>query len=125
VRRSGASVLALNGLGGRIERLWVASADGVIYTARGVAPGAEVVLENSGRRVAADAKEPGEVFGPVESWSGYTSRVGNEPANYLRPGTYIALLDHSPFVETALEKPTKVTAHGVVMGLMARGSDAR
>lgn len=124
VRRAGASLLALNGLGGRIAKLWVAGDGGIIYTANGIAPGAEVVLVNSGRRVAVDAKEPGQVFGPVDSWSGYADRIGNEPANYLRRGSYIAIVEGSPFIETALEGPTKVAARGVVIGLMPGGGGA-
>ena len=57
-------------------------------------------------------------------WHSLYGRVSAEQRQFLQPGTYVAVLDHSPFVENALARPTRKESQSVVIGIAKRGSHA-
>lgn len=121
IRDEAGHMVALNGLGSLVKQLWVVGEDGAIYSAKEIAAGKEVVLAPTGERFDAGAlQDPALLFGSAPTWSSYYSRLTHEPRTVLRPGMYLAVLEKSPFVETALEKPDDAKSEGVVIGLMSR-----
>jgi hypothetical protein len=125
IRIDGGRVFALNGLGAAINDLQVALNDGAMFRAEKIPAGKEVLLTRTGRRVnGAIAKDPSQLFGPPMMWHSFYSRVTSEPEEYLQPGTYVAVLETSPFVEQALEHPSRVTSQAVVIGFMKGNGDA-
>ncbi len=113
--QEGGVIGAVNGFGTRIERLWVADAAGKIYDAGIVEPGAHVTLKQT---ALFTTKPDSEMFaGTPESWATWGERLRTDPHAMLRPGMYVAILQASPFLETALEKPGTHTTPGVVVGV--------
>lgn len=124
IRVDGGRVFALNGLGVAITDLQVVLGDAVVYEAKNIPAGKQVMLTNTGKRVYRASKDPAELFGPVAMWHSFYSRVTNEPPEYLQPGTYVAVLEKSPFVEQALEHPSRVVSQSVVIGYIKRSANA-
>jgi hypothetical protein len=96
LRFEGTRVVAVNGLGAPVDRLLVASADGRVWEARNLEPGAEAVLSEmptpTGTRVGAGRMLSGLHWleaPPSEGWM---------PA----PGQYTATLAHSVFLKPIL-----------------------
>jgi hypothetical protein len=123
IRIQGGRVYALNGLGVPIKNLEVALGDGTVFEAQQIAPGKELPLRRSGTITGAQ-KDPALLYGPDAVWHSFAGRVTQESREYLRPGTYIAVLEKSPFVEQALEHPSRVATQAVVIGTMKRSADA-
>jgi len=124
VRRQGGHLVALNGLGTQIQRLWVADETGAIYTAANVPAGREAVLTPSGQRV--DPKNDlAVVSGAPAQWPSLVSRVANTPRFVLAELTYVAVTADSPFLEKALREPTHRSDETVVFGYMRGIDDAR
>lgn len=122
IRIEGRNVFALNGLGVPIEELHVATKDGAVYRAEHVPAGKEVVLTFIGKSAVANPKDPSSLYGPSQTWHSMPGRVKNEVWSYLTPGTYIAAVKRSPFVEPALAHATKSTSDAVVIGRSAHAS---
>jgi hypothetical protein len=121
IRIEKGTVYALNGLGVPIEDLGVANENGAIYRAQHIPAGKEVALLPMGH-VGATPKDPASLYGPWVEWHSYAGRVTNDMQNYLTPGTYIAVINRSPFVERALDRATKSTSSAVVIGRSAHAS---
>ena len=113
--KDGGFISAVNGFGSRIVQLWVADTDGKIYEAAILEPGARVTL----RPTALLTTKPDVDFWPgtPENWPTLGERLRNDPHPMLRPGMYIAVLQSSPFLETALEHPRVQAVPGVVIGV--------
>lgn len=99
---AGGRLEALNGLGAKIDNLWVATPDGELLVAGPIAPGASAELR---RAVPAGLSKPGEPEAAI--WKGdWTQAVKNavaSPHGHLSPGRWMATVDGAPFVEDALE----------------------
>ncbi|PYQ30142.1 MAG: hypothetical protein DMF56_10505 [Acidobacteria bacterium] len=122
IRVDGGKVFALNGLGVPIEELHVELENGAIYRAEHIPAGKEVVLKPMGKSAVVDTKDPSALYGSSATWHSLAGRVKNEVWDYLTPGTYIAVIKRSPFVEPALENATKSTSDTVVIGRSAHAS---
>jgi hypothetical protein len=123
IRREGNHLLALNGLGADIDRLWVADEHGVIHRITNLPAGKEAVLVRTSDQVKPDARDPATLFGQPRTWSTYPGRVGSDPHSILGRNMYIAVLKRSPFTAQALPD-TNATSEAVVVGLMKRSGDA-
>jgi hypothetical protein len=121
IRIENGTVYALNGLGVPIQDLGVATADGAMYRAQHVPAGKEVALTPMGH-VSPKPKDPASLYGPWIEWHSFAGRVSKEMQAYLTPGTYIAVINRSPFVERALARATKSTSNAVVIGRSAHAS---
>jgi hypothetical protein len=128
VRSSPAGLVAVNGLGADIRKLWVADGDGKVYYAQDIIKGAEVPLapEPGGRRVEGPTARNGRGVakaGALRSafatnWAGNVNAFIGNPTKYLRPGTYIALLDGTPFIAEGLKGAKPRKSRSVVYGIM-------
>jgi hypothetical protein len=121
VLNEGGKLQIVNSLGAPIKSFWLADADLNLYQAENVGAG-----EKGGLVFAKNSAAYGKsgVSGMLRDL-GFSASLGSLPDNpggaYLRPNTYIAVLDGNPFIENALgssasAKHTKSLA--VVFGVL-------
>jgi hypothetical protein len=127
VRKTASGLVAVNGLGSAIDELLVETADGTIHRARHIPAGAQQALEQLPERSVAAAPESiaAIVTSPL-TWPDAVQHYREQPRDLLRPGTFVATLQSSPFVEQPLEHARTIARPGVVVGLLAvnGGDDA-
>lgn len=116
----GGRVTALNGLGVPISRLLYAADDGRIYEGRDIAPGRKALLADTRLSVKKDASLSPLIAHTAGEWATLPDRVKTNAMSYLRAGTYIAVVDRSPFLERPLDKTTSEAAQSTIFGLVAR-----
>ena len=124
-------VSATNGLGAPIEALSVAGPDGRVYEGQNIAAGQEIALqalpqsENVGKVPPEQMpSSPGLVA--AENWrraflTGWIPGMVNIEQSsraYLRPGTYVAKLVGSPFVENGLAGSEPRPSGSCVLGIL-------
>ncbi len=121
---SGAGALeAVNGLGVDLEALWVAGSYGRVYASGPLAAGAAGRLEATGEEAAAG---PGVLRGLYHGdLTGRLPRLEQDPAGYLRPGTYLAVARASPFIEAGLAGLDRETLKTVIYGICRQPAPAR
>jgi hypothetical protein len=129
-RGSGDQLIVVNGLGAAILRLWVADRQGRLYTRDEVAPGAEATASSSGKTLQDPPQPEGRAFNPQAAllrgdWLNAGTRMALTPQLYLKPGSYLAELDDTPFLEDPLPGATRRRCHGFVLGLLKESDDAR
>ncbi|HYR27471.1 MAG TPA: hypothetical protein VEU30_03350, partial [Thermoanaerobaculia bacterium] len=124
VRREGGHLVAINGLGANVRELWVAEADGTAWVARDVAAGKEVVLTRAPNKVDPAIKDPANILTAPSMWGTLQARFAKDPRTALRAGSYVAVIERSPFVELALARPSKTSSDAVVIGIMKGIDDA-
>ena len=114
----------VNGLGAEIRRFWYADNDKLVYTATDVAPGARVTLEAANADIP---EQPGEELRLTylsDNWLMKMQEILQTPLRRLRPRSYLAELDDSPFLEDALPGAGTRKCHAFVLGLMKTGDQA-
>ncbi len=117
VRREGdGSLRAVNGLKAPVVNLWLADAAGKVHTAENVPPGKEVTLKASGLRAEGKADALRAAF--AGDWLTLSKGLQARPEGVLRPGTYLAVLDGAPFLETGLRGARLRPGHSVVFGIL-------
>lgn len=107
---------ATNGLGVEITALHVADADGKVYVAGRVAAGATERL--TGPRGDAGGRPPSLRDLYARELPSRLQRLEEEPAAYLRPGTYLAVLAGDPFLEPGLDGLRDVRREALVYGFL-------
>jgi len=113
---------AVNGLGSFIEHISFANNQGVVYEAHNVAPGQSFALAPSPTltHVRESRTYPPERMMHMDLWDVMLGAVEKDPGTVLVPNSYVAVLRDSPFLEHALERPTKSSHRGIVIGLVNR-----
>jgi hypothetical protein len=114
----------VNGLGAAIRRFWYADNDKLVYTAADVTPGARVNLEAANVDIP---DQPGEELRQIylsDNWLLKMQEILQTPLRRLRPSSYLAELDDSPFLEDALPGAGTRKCHVFVLGLMKTGDQA-
>ena len=119
-KQADGSLKVVNALGADIERLCVADAEGRIFEGTGIPAGAERTLAGTGKKTKEGAGliELQKVFrsnGWLEAFCAWTEK--QDLAKTLAPGGYIAILDHSPFVETPLPNVEAEDTATIVYGI--------
>ncbi|MCL4177283.1 MAG: hypothetical protein KJ072_06010 [Verrucomicrobia bacterium] len=109
----------VNGLGAGVVSLLLAGPDGRLHQADRIAAGQKSVLVP-----AAEARVPGRGLGPrplflETGYAGQSSQLETNAAGYLLPGTYLAELDGSPFLESGLgDGPARSRTRVFVYGIL-------
>lgn len=121
VSNENGTLRVLNGLGAPIKTVWVTDANMNLYEANDVAAGqkASLVLAHASRSL--DQSGPDDLERDVGFAAGSPDDFGERAQAYLKPNTYIAILDGNPFIENALTsspnaKHTKTM--GMVFGIL-------
>jgi hypothetical protein len=117
-RGPGGALTLTNGLGADIRRFWWADAQGNIYTAADVPAGGQTALVRRGERVAPRRSLEGLRQAYERDWLRRSRDLTERPADYLRPGCYIADLDGAPFIEQGLRQAHSRKAYSVVYGIL-------
>jgi hypothetical protein len=110
------SATAVNNLGAEIKRLWLARSDGVILTGSDIAPGAAAALAATDQKAEGEPSSLNELFGM--HWVRQAGELAKSPAEYLRPGCYLAVLEEAPFFEQGLSQTQSRKMQSVVFGIM-------
>jgi hypothetical protein len=122
--RSGAdqTPTIVNGLKGYIKSLWLADANGQVYSASDLSAGAEAKLQPATLPGPAPAKLSGNTASLRRAYEGDWLRlviqISEHPEEYLRPGCYIAVLAETPFLENGYRSGLPRESRSVVFGIM-------
>ena len=109
-----------NALGVDIDHLWLADDEGRLYRASAIAAGGSARLESEGTRV--EPVVPLHAWREIYSntdWLSTANTLREKPAKFLGPGTYIAFVESSPFLEQGLKNAQVRPSPSVILGVMA------
>jgi hypothetical protein len=109
----------VNHLGVEIRRFSYADDKGQIHVADDIAAGAPAKLKRSEKELQAQTVNAASVLSST-SWMSGMQQMAANPQRYLRPDSYLAEVDESPFLEDALRNARKVKAHALIVGFPAR-----
>ena len=112
-------VTVVNGLGAAIKQLTLADREGNQFAAANIPAGAEVTLEpRSGKAADFSLRN---VY--KDAWQQMIQTMANNPMECLRPQTYIAVLDGSPFTDNAMPAAGQRNSLAVVYGILGSRAD--
>ena len=114
----------VNWLGAEIRRFWYADNDKLVYTAADVAPRASVTLEPANADIPDQPGEDLRLIYLSDNWLLKMQEILQTPLRRLRPHSYLAELDDSPFLEDALAGAGTRKCHAFVLGLIKTGDRA-
>jgi hypothetical protein len=121
-RRSGNSIIAVNGLGTDLSNLRYADSEGRIFSASEIKSGQEVELSEtkfqSNGSAAVNRKEYLN-----KSWLWLYGGARDKPQDYLFPNSYIAQLADSPFVEKPLKNAKMSESRSIIFGITGGAQD--
>jgi hypothetical protein len=120
-RGPGGTLSVVNLLGADVGTLWLADRDGKIYTASGVDAGAKATLTAAGKTANGEPGILRELYG--QDWLQHYKKLTERPEEYLRPGSYIATLGATPFLDEGLPSARPHHSRSVVYGIMKEGAD--
>lgn len=109
---------ALNGLGVPVKALYYADAQGNLYAAENIQPGAKIQLNRMNETLPDRSSEVyllRNLF--VADWIHAANTMTKEPYKYLRPNSYIAIVTEPLFVEQALKKQASEAIESVIYGI--------
>jgi hypothetical protein len=112
----------VNGLKAPIRTVWLADKEGKVYTAEGIPAGSKSALKLE-PGLHANAK-PGVIRGLFDKeWdravnAAFESAGDAFARQYLRPGSYIALMEATPFCEDGLAHARHRNSRGIVFGIL-------
>ncbi|MCS7046576.1 MAG: hypothetical protein NZO58_09495, partial [Gemmataceae bacterium] len=110
------TVSAVNGLGVGIQSLYVARTDGVIFAADEIAAGGSATLTKRPDWATGHERTLADVF--AGDWLRAAQQMVSNPAQHLRRGCYLAVLDEAPFLEVGLSRTQSRNLRTVVYGIM-------
>ena len=110
-------VTVVNGLGADIQTLWLRDDKGRPFKGEGLKAGQNVALHSDD--FVSSSSSTISLAGLYQgSWvAAHDALVGNSSAS-VRPGTYLAVMDQAPFIETGLAKPGKARARQTIIGVL-------
>ena len=116
---TGEKVEVVNGLGADVRSLWLRDAEGHLHFAENIKAGQRTVLEAKKETTSSTQLEAlHRLF--KDDFKNAKTRLSQDPQYYLIPGSYIAALDGTPFMEHGLgDKKIKLKASGTVYGILA------
>ncbi len=114
----------VNGLGAEIRRFWYVDEKEQPYFAAQVAPGARAILTPmNGQGFKEDLTQPmRSVLGGT--WLTTMQTISTNPLRRLRPRSYLAELDDSPFLEDALPNARTRKCRALVVGYLKDSGEA-
>jgi hypothetical protein len=114
----------VNGLGADMKSFELADEKGKLYrTAGGVSPGGQGVLTPTGESIAPESAETAWRRLYTGDWSQSIRTLPGRTKEFLRPRTYLAVLDDAPFLEDGLPSTKNRKCTSVVLGLLKEKDD--
>ncbi len=125
VKRADGSLAVVNALGADIRRVLVADASGRVFEGQDIPAGAERTLSPANRTAKSKTSPQAELRSMLLSndWLGRFQSLGGEGSRneQLVPGSYIATLAESPFVELPLAGASRQDTAAIVYGIIEGG----
>jgi hypothetical protein len=116
VRKKDHTYVIVNGLPSTIRKLSFADAEGVIHTALSIPPGQERTLDRTEDKVRFVGKSLRDLY--KGDWlMAYTDLSGAAATN-LRPLTYLAEVEDTPFLEDGLARTKYRNCKSMVLGIL-------
>lgn len=113
----------VNGLKAKIQDIWLMDKAGMIAHAKSVEAGAEAALESSPVKRDEDSeRQTLRKLYEGGNWNRIFGMMKARPENLLEPGTYVALLDGTPFFQEGLAGAVQRNSRSVVFGIMKDSS---
>jgi hypothetical protein len=122
-RSASSGVEVVNGIGVDVKQLFYADDAGQVHTAGPIAAGETAPMNKSTDKVSAAPAEWRTLY--ASEWVGAGGSIGQaarSATKLLRPGTYVAVLDGEPFLESGLGKPKSRKSESVVIGYVGNSS---
>jgi hypothetical protein len=110
------STTVVNSLGADIRSLWVARSDGVILIGHGITPGPPATLTATTQKCQGEMSGLNELF--ALNWLDQAGALAKNPAEYLRPGCYVAVIDNELFLDQGLGQTQSRQMQSIVFGIM-------
>ncbi len=98
----------VNGLGADIRRFWFADDKGQIHAAEDIAAGARTTLTRTEKQGEVPTVTVQSTLS-APNWMSHLKHITENPQHYLRPNTYVAEVDDSPFLEDPCATPRNAT----------------
>ena len=112
-------VTVVNGLGAPIRKLWLVDDKGSVFaSSKTISEGAEGNLIRTNMVHLKSTRDALRKLYSSNNWGQSVGKVSQNPGAYLRPGTYIAITDGTPFLENALQGSILQSSESVVFGIM-------
>ena len=111
----------VNGLGAPIKSIWLADKNMNFFQANNVEAGQKSSLTPSKQTQSLEKSGPDGLKRDLGFGMGGAGDIGDGAQKYLRPGTFIAVLDGNPFIENALvssPNPKHTKSQAVVFGVL-------
>jgi hypothetical protein len=108
----------VNGLGAEVRRFWYVDEKDQFYTAGPIAPGARAVLKAQNKEAAPAQPQTLRAVFVNENWVSAIDGMTRNPQRLLKPRSYLAELDDSPFLEDALRNTKTRKCHALVLGML-------
>ncbi|MGH9844026.1 MAG: hypothetical protein ACREEM_35290 [Blastocatellia bacterium] len=112
---AGGRVSVVNGLGAAIRQVWYADRNGKVHMVETIEAGAQATLNDAGLKATGSADSLRNFY-RSHDWLERMKYAEGHPAEFLTPGTYLAVLDASPFVEPGLSGAKERKARTLVYG---------
>jgi hypothetical protein len=116
-REEDGTLSMVNGLRAAIRRFVYLDEKGLLHTAEHIAAGAPAILTPKNREAVPKIETMRSVF-LSSSWPSSIQNVATTPQRSLRPRSYMAEVDDSPFLDDALRNAKTRKCHAVVVGLL-------
>lgn len=118
------TVTVVNGLGTEVTALTYRDASGKLFQATDMAPGQEqqMVPFTEGERSSEEPEASLQLLASHAN-AGSFQQVKSNPARYLVPSSYLAVVDRSPFLENPLPGAPEAGSLGLIYGLNAGGDN--
>jgi hypothetical protein len=133
IREEGSGAISVvNGLGADIRELWLADRNGDVYSAGGIRAGAEAKLSPANLKLSGNGAGLRELFTSVDwlakmkevdKWMAKAPEGDVNLRNFLSPGSYLAALDTSPFVEEGLNNVKTRKGRALLYGISASNAE--
>ncbi|MFN0087779.1 MAG: hypothetical protein ACKVX9_20475 [Blastocatellia bacterium] len=114
------AVIVVNGLGAELRQLWYADRNGKLHSATAIAAGAQARLTPAGDPAGDRPRALRDLFANADWLSGLKT-IESRPAQALLPGSYLALVDRSPFLEEPLAGIEARRGRSFIYGISAEG----
>jgi hypothetical protein len=116
----------VNGLGAPIKSIWLADKNMSFFQANNIEVGQKSILARSKQTQSLVKSGPDGLKRDLGFGVGGAGDIGDGAQKYLRPGTFIAVLDGNPFIENALvssPNPKHSKSEAVVFGVLDPAQD--
>lgn len=125
-RDADGTITVVNGLGEEIESLHYRDADGNFHVAQNLPAGQEAKLDKDdklAKRAGTVSKSLRELY--TQNWSYSLNTLRQYPDTFLVPGTYLAVVKKSPFLNDPLPTAPQEGSVGIIYGICAETGDGR